>query len=135
MNSVEDSCILCFIEKVVIFDFLGWEKWYIIDVGLFLFFVLGVKFFVFGIFEDMGDKKLVDLFILYGIVMYLKVGVEKEIGCNWIYGIFFIFFNLFIVFVFWLYIIKFCVGGCLLLVVCNSFRLLFFVLRYVFKLY
>lgn len=46
----------------------------------------GAKLFVFGIPEDMGDKKLADLFSPYGTVMYSKVGVEKETGRNRTYG-------------------------------------------------
>jgi len=46
----------------------------------------GAKLFVFGIPEDMGDKKLADLFAPFGTVIYSKVGVEKETGRNRTYG-------------------------------------------------
>lgn len=41
---------------------------------------------MFGIPEDMGDKKLADLFTPYGTVIYAKVGVEKDTGRNRTYG-------------------------------------------------
>jgi CUG-BP- and ETR3-like factor len=46
----------------------------------------GANLFVFGIPEDMGDKKLADLFSPYGSVVYAKVGVEKDTGRNRTYG-------------------------------------------------
>lgn len=46
----------------------------------------GAKLFVFGIPEDLGDKKLADLFTPFGTVIYAKVGVEKETGRNRTYG-------------------------------------------------
>lgn len=46
----------------------------------------GANLFVFGIPEDMGDKKLADLFTPYGTVIYSKVGVEKDTGRNKTYG-------------------------------------------------
>ncbi|KAG0581130.1 hypothetical protein KC19_4G227100 [Ceratodon purpureus] len=46
----------------------------------------GAKLFVFGIPEDMGDKKLAELFAPFGTVTYSKVGVEKETGRNRTYG-------------------------------------------------
>jgi hypothetical protein len=41
---------------------------------------------VFGIPEDLGDKKLAELFTPFGTVSYAKVGVEKETGRNRTYG-------------------------------------------------
>ena len=43
---------------------------------------------MFGIPEDMGDKKLADLFSPYGAVIYSKVGVEKDTGRNRTYGMY-----------------------------------------------
>jgi hypothetical protein len=46
----------------------------------------GANLFVFGIPEDLGDKKLADLFTPYGTVIYSKIGVEKDTGRNRTYG-------------------------------------------------
>jgi len=67
--------------------------------------VSGANLFVFGIPEDMGDKKLADLFTPYGTVIYSKVGVEKDTGRNRTYGMtpfFLLFFSIFSSVTFWM---------------------------------